>query len=230
MPSGWWFGQLAGVLVVVAWLTALSLLALLVRTRWPEQREWSRKVVHIGAGPLVVIAWMFHLSGWIAVPAAATITLLAAVNHRIRVLPAVEDIERHSYGTIAYGASITLLLLLFWPARPDAVAAGVMVMAMGDGLAGLVGPLVTSPSWRVLSQRRSLVGTAVMGAVSLTMLTALAALGRWVPEIVAPVPIALVGMALLATVLEQFAPFGIDNLTVPLTVGCLWRILAPGGI
>lgn len=227
MPTGWWTGQLLGVFLVVLWLACLSLLALLVRQRWPDQREWSRKVVHIGAGAVVLIAWAFQLSAWITVPASAVVTLLAALNHRIRVLPAVEDVDRHSYGTIAYGASITLLFLLFWPERPDCVVAGVMVMALGDGLAGVVGPLVVSPSWQVFSQRRSLVGTAVMAAVSLGVLAAVAALCAGLPQLTAPPLPLLLGLALLATLLEQVAPWGIDNLTVPLAVGGLWGILAP---
>ena len=46
--------QLLGVAIVGAWLVLIASLALLVRTRWPEQGEWSRKVIHIGAGPVVL--------------------------------------------------------------------------------------------------------------------------------------------------------------------------------
>jgi len=31
--------------------------ALVVRRLRPDQREWSRKVVHIGTGPVVLLAW-----------------------------------------------------------------------------------------------------------------------------------------------------------------------------
>jgi phytol kinase len=167
MPSSPWAHQLLGVAAVGGWLGLLSALAIWVRGRWPEQREWSRKVVHIGCGPVMLIAWAWGIERWIAVTAAVVITLLAALNHRMRVLPAIEDVNRHSYGTIAYGASISLLLLLFWDRQPIAAVAGVLVMAIGDGLAGLLGPLVTSPSWQVFQQRRSLVGTAVMALASL---------------------------------------------------------------
>jgi phytol kinase len=203
----------------VAWLALLSGAALLLRHRWPEQREWSRKLVHIGAGPVVLIAWAFGVDRLIAVPAAAAITLLAALNHRVRVLPAIEDVERRSYGTVAYGASITLLLWLWWPAHPSTVAAGALVMAFGDGLAGLLGPLIPSPSWTVLGERRSLVGTAAMGGASLAVLLALAQLGG------GPAPAWITLIALIATVLEQWPLLGIDNFTVPLAVAGLWQVL-----
>lgn len=214
--------QLIGVLVVAGWLALLSGAALLLRRRWPEQREWSRKLVHIGAGPVVLIAWAFGVDKLIAVPAAGAITLLAALNHRVRVLPAIEDVERRSYGTIAYGASITLLLWLWWPAHPATVAAGVLVMAFGDGLAGLLGPLIASPSWNVFGERRSLAGTGAMAVASLTVLLALGQLGG--DPSPAAAEIALI--ALVATGLEQWALLGIDNFSVPMAVAGLWQVLS----
>ncbi|MBW4529858.1 MAG: hypothetical protein KME02_04120 [Aphanothece saxicola GSE-SYN-MK-01-06B] len=214
--------QLIGVLVVAGWLALLSTAALLLRRRWPEQREWSRKLVHIGAGPVVLIAWAFGVDQLIAVPAAGAITLLAALNHRVRVLPAIEDVERRSYGTIAYGASITLLLWLWWPAHPATVAAGVLVMAFGDGLAGLLGPLIPSPSWTVFGERRSLAGTGAMALASLTVLLALGQLGGGP----APAPAQIALIALVATGLEQWALLGIDNFSVPMAVAGLWRVLS----
>ena len=70
-------------------------------------------------GPVVLIAWACGVERLIAVPAAVTITLLAALNHRMRVLPAIEDVERRSYGTIAYGASISLLLWSVLARQPE---------------------------------------------------------------------------------------------------------------
>jgi phytol kinase len=213
---------LVGAAAVAAWLALLAASAMAVRQRWngegnSGQREWSRKLVHIGSGAVVLIAWAFAIDRRIAIPAAATITLLAALNHRLRVLPAVEDVGRASYGTVAYGASITLLLWQFWPSQPGTVAAGVLVMALGDGLAGLVGPLWPSPSWQVLGQKRSLLGTGTMAGASLVVLSGLSmAVGgpSW-PQLL------LVTTA--ATLLEQLAVAGIDNLTVPLGVAWLWQ-------
>lgn len=219
--SDGWTQQLVGVGVVGLWLTAISLLALAVRRRWPARREWSRKLVHIGAGAVVLIAWWTGIGRPLALLASAGVTVIAALNHRLRLLPAVEDVDRHSYGTVAYGASFTLLFALWWPARPDAVAAGVLVMAFGDGLAGLVGSAVASPSWQVLGERRSLVGTATMAAAALGALAALAALPGSQP----PPEVAVVLIALAATAIEQLPLLGIDNLTVPLAVAWLWTAL-----
>ncbi|EDY37892.1 dolichol kinase [Cyanobium sp. PCC 7001] len=220
-----WQQQLAGVLAVAGWLAVLAAAAIRLRRRWdaeanPGRREWSRKLVHIGTGLVVPIAWGMGIAREIALPAATLVTLLAAVNHRFRVLPAVEDVGRHSYGTVAYGAAITVLLWACWPDHAATATAGVLVMAVGDGLAGLLGPVWSSPSWAVLGQRRSLLGTGVMAAASSLVLALLASLAG------GPAWPALVGIALAATLLEQVGVAGVDNLTVPLGVAWLWQTLA----
>ena len=192
-------------------------LAVLARRRWPDQRELSRKIVHIGTGAVVPMAWLFAIPAVVAVPFAGLVTLATAINQRWRLIPAVEDVDRNSYGTTAYGLSITALMLLFWTQQPDAVCAGVLVMACGDGLAGLVGRSVASPQWSVMGQTKSLAGTTTMLAVSFTVLLALGSSGSTSANAVVALLIAVV-----ATGLEQLSPAGIDNLSVPITVGCLW--------
>jgi phytol kinase len=220
-----WQQQLIGVAAVALWLALLAAAAVAVRHRWNGQREWSRKLVHIGTGAVVPLAWLCGVDRRIAIPAAGLITLLAALNHRMRVIPAIEDVGRHSYGTIAYGASITTLLLLYWPSTPAAVAAGVLVMALGDGLAGLLGPLLSSPSWRIWGQRKSLVGTGAMAGGSLAMLLLVDQLAASTGQPSPPLA-GLLAITLVAVLLEQAAVAGIDNFSVPIASGWLWQALS----
>ena len=229
--------QALAIAVVGLYLAGLLALALLVRRRWPEQREWSRKLVHMGTGPVVLLAWALQIERGIALPVAAAVTVLTALNHRFRLLPAVEDVGRPSYGTVAYGASITVLLALFWPAQPAAVAAGVLVMAFGDGLAGLLGPLVRSPSWSLWGQRKSLVGTGAMAIASATVLGLLwflqgpagagSGLAPWAAAGAPQAAAAILLLTALAVGLEQLSAYGLDNLSVPLVVGLLWSLVRP---
>ena len=191
--------------------------ALICRQRWPDQRELSRKIVHIGTGPIVVLAWWLTVPKSVAVPVALGVTVITAVNHRLQLLPAVEDVDRHSYGTVAYGLAISLLLLLFWPEQAVAVCAGVLVMAFADGLAGLIGRGVTSPSWTIWQQRKSVAGTVTMGLVTALVLLLLVLISQ------SPLhPLRLIAICALAVGLEQFGRWGIDNLSVPLAVGLCW--------
>ena len=194
--------------------------AVLCRRLRPNQRELSRKIVHIGTGAVVPLAWFFEIPFVVALPVAAVITVVTTINHQWRFIPAVEDVDRNSYGTIAYGIAITTLLLLFWPTRADAVSAGVLVMALGDGLAGLIGRNVESPKWVLFGQTKSSVGTMTMAVVSSLVLIGLA---QWSGADLS-LPAAL-GMVAMATGLEQLSWGGLDNLSVPLSVGVLWSQL-----
>ena len=194
--------------------------AVLCRRLRPNQRELSRKIVHIGTGAVVPLAWFFEIPFVVALPVAAVITVVTTINHQWRFIPAVEDVDRNSYGTIAYGIAITTLLLLFWPIRADAVSAGVLVMALGDGLAGLIGRNVASPKWVLFGQTKSSVGTMTMAVVSGLVLIGLA---RWSGADLS-LPAAL-GMVAMATGLEQLSWRGLDNLSVPLSVGVRWSQL-----
>ncbi|UPM51514.1 dolichol kinase [Synechococcus sp. A10-1-5-1] len=218
--------QLFGVAAVVAWLATVLLIALAVRRRWPQQKEWSRKVVHIGTGAVVLLAWAFAIPRGLALSAAALVTVGTALNHRFRLLPAVEDVGRHSYGTIAYGASITILLALYWPQQPLPVAAGVLVMACGDGLAGLIGPQLNSPRWQLFGQTKSVAGTGAMALTSWLVLALMIGVAQ-ATGTPAPSMGAAAAIALTATGLEQLSGFGIDNLSVPLSTAYLWQLAMP---
>lgn len=211
---------LFGPIAISIWMAMVLLAAVLARRRWPEQRETSRKIVHIGTGAVIPLAWVFQVPWLVAVPFAAMVTAITAINHQWRIIPAVEDVDRSSFGTVAYGLAITILLLLFWPIRTDAVTAGVLVMAFGDGLAGLIGRSLKSAQWSVLGQTKSMAGTLTMALVSALVLIGLSTISA------TSVPWgAVIGLSLLATGLEQLSPLGIDNLTVPLVVGLLWATL-----
>lgn len=209
--------HLNGIVAVCLWIATVLVAAVLARQLLPDQRELGRKLVHIGTGAVIPIAWWFAIPAVLAIPFAVIVTLVTAINHQWRFVPAVEDVDRNSYGTIAYGMAITTLLVLFWPERADAVCSGVMVMAIGDGLAGLIGRAVSSPRWQLMGQTKSLAGTCTMAAATMVVLITVAVC----TGITLPLT-TLVVLATIATGLEQFSPAGIDNLTVPLATGLLW--------
>ncbi len=204
--------MLTGLALITAWLGAVFIFASLISKRWPQQQELSRKVVHIGAGFALPIAWATEIPVSLALAAAALASSLALINHRWRLLASIEDVGRFSYGTVAYGASITILLAFFWPQQADLVCAAVLTMALADGLAGLLGANFSSRRWQIFGQTKSIIGTATMALVTLLVLAIL------LPNLPWHVVIAI---ATSATLLEQFSWAGLDNLTVPLLVGLM---------
>ena len=198
-------------------MAVVLLVAVAARRQWPNQQELSRKIVHIGSGFVLPLAWFVQIPTVVAVTVAATATLIAFINHRWRLIPAVEDVDRTSYGTVAYGLSITLLLIWFWPDQPDAVVVGVLVMALGDGLAGLIGRQIQSTNWSIAGQTKSLLGTSVMAGVSFLILVIMAACMGLSPQLWV-----FTLITIIAVLLEQFSMMGLDNLSVPIVTASLW--------
>ncbi|GCE64851.1 dolichol kinase [cyanobiont of Ornithocercus magnificus] len=203
--------------ILSSWVLLVFATAVYCRSYWPGEQELPRKIVHIGVGPIVPLAWWLDVPRIVAIPVALTITLAALVNHRWHMFHAIEDVQRRSYGTVAYGLAITVMLLLYWPAQPAAVCAGTLVMAFGDGFAGLAGQTLRSPSWHLGNQQKSVAGTAVMAVTSCLVLTTLILLsGSALPLL------RLLLVTGLLVGLEQLSSLGLDNLTVPLAAALSW--------
>ena len=212
--------QLATI-VIGLWIITILLIAFLCKRFFPRKEELIRKIIHIGTGPVILLAWLFDIPKNIAFLTALLITTTLGINYKYRLLPAIEDIERKSFGTIAYGISITILLLLFWPRYASSISIGVLSMAFGDGLAGLIGRSFNSPKWSILGQTKSIIGTLTMGitvALTTSIISSTNNLGIN--------PLEIVVISLIATILEQISPWGIDNLTVPIGVTCvgIWLV------
>ena len=204
------------IFVIALWIIILLLIAYLCKRFFPKKEELSRKIIHIGTGPVILLAWLFDIPKNIAFLTALLITIALGVNYQYRLLPAIEDIDRKSFGTVAYGISITLLLLMFWPRYASSISIGILSMAFGDGLAGLLGRSISSPKWSILGQTKSIIGTLTMGivvAITTSTISSLSNLGIQ--------PLEIVVISLIATFLEQISPWGIDNLTVPIGVTCI---------
>ena len=203
-------------IVIALWIITILLIALLCKRYFPKKEELSRKIIHIGTGPVILFAWLLDIPKNIAFFSAFFITIVLGINYQYRLLPAIEDIERKSFGTIAYGISITLLLLLFWPRYAASISIGILSMAFGDGLAGLIGRSINSPKWSVLGQTKSIVGTLTMTSVVAITTSIISSTNNLGIQ-----PLEILGISLIATFLEQISPWGIDNLTVPIGVTCI---------
>tara|TARA_Y100001968_G_scaffold308411_1_gene327150 strand:- start:69 stop:722 length:654 start_codon:yes stop_codon:yes gene_type:complete len=204
------------ILVIALWIITILVIAILCEKYFPKKKELNRKIIHIGTGPVILLAWIFDIPKDIAFFSALFITIALGINYQYRLLPAIEDIERQSFGTIAYGISITLLILLFWPRYASSVSLGVLSMAFGDGLAGLIGRSIKSPKWSILGQTKSIAGTFTMVTVVAITTATISSINN-----IDIHPTEIIIISVIATFLEQVSTWGIDNLTVPIGVTCI---------
>ncbi|WP_320673693.1 dolichol kinase [Prochlorococcus sp. MIT 1341] len=210
-------GNILSLGLIGSWIAVIISLAILCRKIWPNKKELSRKIVHIGNGPVIPMAWFLGIPKDVALTFSCLITITLLINQQLRIIPAIEDIDRKSFGTIGYGAAITILLFYMWPDNAAAVSSGVLVMAFGDGLAGLIGSNINSYRWQILNQKKSLLGTSTMFIVSfliLLLINIYTGFSLSFSDILI--------IALLATTLEQVGQYGLDNILVPLVVAFSW--------
>ncbi|MBP0001002.1 MAG: phosphatidate cytidylyltransferase [Cyanobacteria bacterium SID2] len=175
--------------------------------------EVTRKIVHIGTGNVILLAWALGIPSWVGVGASIVAASIALLSYSLPIFPGINSVGRHSLGTFFYAVSIGVLVSWFWDAnQPYYAALGILVMAWGDGLAALVGQNFGRHPYRVFGMKKSVEGTLTMFLVSclVSSLVLQASEGSWTQ--IAFVSIVVAGAA---TLLESFSQRGIDNLSVP---------------
>lgn len=200
--------------IVVLWIGLLLLIATLLNRFGNGNAEVVRKVVHIGTGNVILFAWWLHIPAFVGVGASILASIVTFLSYRFPILPGINSIGRKSLGTFFYAVSIGILVAWFWTInRPQYAALGILVMAWGDGLAALVGQKFGKHPYKIWENKKSWEGSGTMALVSFIVsgLIFLSVNGNnWQTWIVA------LSVTLLATILEAFSVYGIDNLTVPL--------------
>lgn len=200
--------------LVVLGLGAIVLTAETLYRRTSTNSELARKVVHIGTGNVILVAWWLQIPAWVGISASIIASIIALLSYYIPILPGINSVGRKSLGTFFYAVSIGVLIAWFWPIQQFHYAAiGILVMTWGDGLAGLIGQHYGQHRYEVWGMKKSWEGSLTMAVTSyvVSSLILLVVQGNVWQTWLVPVAIAIV-----ATALEAFSKLGIDNLTVPL--------------
>ncbi len=196
--------------VVLLYLFSIFLISTIFKKYNENSREIVRKIIHIGIGPLIPIAQFLKINQNSALIFTGIISLMVFINYTYKLFPTIEDVERKSYGTLFYCLSLFILIYLFWDKDPYALICGFFIMTFGDGLAGLIGKSFNSKNWIFCKQKKSLFGTITMFLTSLIVVCSIgyAQQNR--------LNLNYFTIAFIATLLEQFSIFGIDNFIVPI--------------
>lgn len=205
---------LVSVAIVVLWLLFIGLLAEGVNRYTQAGTEIVRKVVHIGAGNVILFAWLLKIPMWIGIVASVFFSAIAFLSYYAPILPSINSVGRKSLGTFFYAVSIGVLVTWFWTLNlPQFAAIGILVMTWGDGFAALIGQRFGRHPYQLWDMKKSWEGSLTMGAISflVSLCVLIATQGNlWQSWIIS------LAIALVAAALEAFSKFGIDNLTVPI--------------
>ena len=189
--------------------------------------ESARQWVHIGSGAFaILLRWLTWWQG--------ALLALTALGFNLLLLPRVggRQIYRPSevargfpLGILLYPLSVLLLILVF-PSRLDIVAAAWAILAVGDGMATLVGHRARTSRRLPCNPDKSVAGTTAF-----IVFAGLAgvALAWWVRPNVTPLPplaftlLAPLAAAIVAGFVESLPVKLDDNLSVPATAAIvLW--------
>jgi len=191
------------------------------------ESKLSRKIIHIGTGPIFVLCWLMYpdvqISRWLAalVPLVITAQFALVGTGLIKDEAAVKAMSRTGdrseilRGPLFYGIMFIAMTLLYWKDSLIGIPA-LMMMCGGDGIADIVGRRVRSPKlpW---SPEKSMSGSLSVfaGGWLLTML--IFAIYVWMGAFSGPVTrflLPVTWVALGATLVESLPFKAIDNLTI----------------
>ncbi len=221
-------------LVALGWLRLNDYLA----HRGLIEPHLSRKIIHIGTGPLFVLCWLLFNNNPINKYLAALVPLAFSIQFfligigvmkdeaSVKAMSRTGDRREILRGPLFYGIIFVILTIVFWKNSPVGIVA-LMLMCGGDGLADIFGRAWGSAKipW---NQRKSFIG-------SLGML-----LGGWVCSVLVVWIFTLAGVfstpiqayllpitiiAIVGTLVETLPLLDVDNITVTLAAVMLGYFL-----
>lgn len=205
-------------------LLAIFSLLLITELLWRRHTihiETSRKIIHISTG-LIVAFWPFYLD-WTTIQ-LTTLLLLATIfiSYRFNIFKSIHSIERLTIGEILYPLGIGLCALL-QPA-PWVFTIAILHLTLADGLAAIVGiKYGKRTSYTLISHGKSVVGSLTFFVTSFTILVTASFM---VSENALPLMyIWFLWAALTLTLIENVSWYGLDDITVPLSVIVILTVL-----
>lgn len=228
---------LATLLTFVVAITFLRLMDFFAQRGWIGSRL-SRKLIHIGTGPIFVLCWLMFPDLPISRYLAALVPLLITVQFvligtgamkdeaAVQAMTRTGDPKEILRGPLFYGTMFVLLTVIYWKDSPIGIAA-LMMMCGGDGVADIIGRRVRSPKlfW---SPEKSVAGSlsVFIGGALLTalILFVYVSAGVFTPPFNAYL-VPVFWIALGGTLVESLPFKDIDNITLTVVSALLGHLV-----
>ncbi len=221
-------------LVALIWLRVNDYLA---HRGWMES-HLSRKIIHIGTGPLFVLCWLLFndnpINKYLAalVPLAFTLQFILIGTGVIKDEASVKAMSRTGdrreilRGPLFYGIIFVLLTIIYWKSSPVGIV-GLMLMCGGDGLADILGrkwgsqkiPWNKGKSWA--GSAGMFVGGWVLSVFVLWVFTLAGVFSSSILTYLLPITI----IAIVGTLVESLPLKDIDNITVTVSAAIIGYFL-----
>lgn len=198
----------------------------------------SRKLIHIGTGPIFVLCWLMYsdvpVSRWLAALVPLLITMQFALvgsgvikdEAAVKAMSRTGDRREILRGPLFYGLVFVAVTLIYWKDSLIGIPA-LMIMCGGDGIADIVGHKVDSRKlpW---SPDKSLAGSlsVFLGGWLLTMF--IFAVYVWAGVFGGPVTRLLLPVTWIAlgAMLVESLPFrDVDNITLTVVAALIGHLV-----
>ncbi|HUD05799.1 MAG TPA: hypothetical protein VMR18_02720 [Candidatus Saccharimonadales bacterium] len=177
--------------------------------------EITRKFIHIGVGSFAAF-WPFFLS-WRQIELLAGFFFVGiSVSRLLTIFGSIHIIERRTIGELLFAVSIGLTALI----THDRLIymAALLNLSLGDGLAAILGSRYGKKhTYKVFNHKKTMTGTVIFWLCSMIILII-----YFISSHIFSWPI-LIGLPLVASLIENVGVNGTDNLLVPLVIALTLR-------
>lgn len=228
---------LALIITFVVALTWLRLNDYMAHRGWVES-HLSRKLIHIGTGPLFVLCWLLFNNNPINKYLAALVPLLFTIQFlligmgvikdeaSVKAMSRTGDRREILQGPLYYGIIFVLLTIFYWKSSPVGIV-GLMLMCGGDGLADIFGrkwgtkkiPWNREKSW--MGSLGMLLGGWVVSILVLWVYS----LTHTFPDSLQTYLIPVTIISIVGTLVESLPLKDIDNITVTVSAAIVGYFL-----
>ncbi len=201
-----------GILLSFLYLFAVLGMAEGIRRLLRLPRELTREMVHIGVSFWGIPAYyLFHSSITVAIP-PIVFTIINFFSYKFDIFKAME--LKGKIGTILYPLSLVFLFPFFWKMeiRTPAIA-GLLVMGLGDGFAGMLGSRFGKMKYKIFGEK-TMEGTIAMFSFSFIAVFSVLLIFHHNLNLISIISISII-TSIMATLVESFTPSNFDNITVP---------------
>ncbi len=220
--------------IALVWLRLMDFCA---HRGWIESRL-SRKLIHIGTGPIFVLCWLMFpdvpYARWLAalVPFLITVQFtligLGVVKDEasVRAMSRTGDRREILRGPLFYGIVFVVMTLLYWKDSPIGMVA-LMLMCGGDGLAEIMGRRIKSAKlpWSKGKSVAGSIGMFVGGWALAAFILGVFVLAGVFTEPFSSYLLPITVIALVGAAVESLPLPDVDNFTVTLAAVILGYLL-----
>ncbi|HSX33223.1 MAG TPA: hypothetical protein VLF91_02705 [Candidatus Saccharimonadales bacterium] len=174
--------------------------------------ELTRKIVHILVGVFVAF-WPFFLSWGTIQGISLAFLAVVLLSIKLNVFAAIHAVSRNKIGEVLF--AVVIGLLAFITTTKWVFTAAMLHLSLADGLAAIVGLgwAQEHNSYRIMGRTKSIPGSLAFFFTSAFIMLCYAAFSGAKYD-----GTTLVGLPVAATIAENIAGEGVDNIAVPLLV------------